>query len=324
MTTFRFQPSARLQRFLGKELIADPNLAIIEFVKNAYDAGAIKVFINFRITEFPTRLSIEDNGAGMDLASFERNWMHPGYSEKAPDAPPGHRISATTTGGRVPVGEKGLGRLAAGRLGNRLEVFTRRRASDRWLHVDFQWDRFDDMTKRMDEVQIPYDYESIPDDPSVHTGTIVVISGLQQIWDGKVRGRPAAGRSRTKLGRLKQDLRLLMRPFAANAREFVIYIDSDSFLDESDIGIVSAESVAEDADYVYSFGFKRKSRGNVTISRQLQRSERIIEELGGPKLERLPTVRLNDVAHLESRPDSLDCGPFHLYATTCGEARQGD
>src|SRR4051794_35545361 len=128
MTSFRFRPSARLQRFLGRELIADPNLAIIEFVKNAYDAGAQHVYIDFRLAESdPSELVISDDGAGMDEESFERNWMHPGYSQKATDAPPGHQVSAATTGGRTPVGEKGLGRLAAGRLGERLDVYTRRR-----------------------------------------------------------------------------------------------------------------------------------------------------------------------------------------------------
>ena len=42
---FRFRPSARLQRFLGSELIADPNVAIIEFVKNSYDAGAPRLVV---------------------------------------------------------------------------------------------------------------------------------------------------------------------------------------------------------------------------------------------------------------------------------------
>ncbi len=311
MSTFRFQPSARLQRFLGRELIADPNLAIVEFVKNAYDAGANNVFIRFKLAEDdPTRLVIADDGTGMDEQSFERNWMHPGYSEKAADAPPGHRVSAKTTGGRVPVGEKGLGRLAAGRLGDRLEVFTRRRVHDAWLHVDFQWDRFDDMTKSMDQIRIPYDYTSLPEDEIVATGTIIVISGLQQNWDGRVRGRPVPGRSRTRLGRLKQDLRLLVRPLAAGAQDFAIHLDSDSFLDLADIGTITADSATEDADYVYDFEFRVGSRGAVTIRRELKRSDRLVQEFGGEKRQRMPAVRLEDAADDERRPHTLECGPF--------------
>ncbi|MCA1706416.1 MAG: ATP-binding protein [Actinobacteria bacterium] len=311
MSTFRFRPSARLQRFLGRELIADANLAVVEFVKNAYDAGAKKIHLEFRLADaLPTQLIIADDGAGMDAEEFERNWMHPGYSEKAADAPPGHRVRATTSGGRVPVGEKGLGRLAAGRLGERLEVFTRRRARDPWLHVDFDWSKFDDMTQMMDEVRIPFDYTVNPEEPLVTTGTIVVISGLLQDWTGKVRGRPVPGRSRTRLGRLKQDLRLLVRPFAAVDQQFEIYLDSDSFLEEDDIGTISPETATDDADYIYDFEFRTSARGDATIRRELRRSERLVEEFGGERQQRLPVVKLKDVSPHERRPESLECGPF--------------
>jgi len=86
-SSFVFKPSARLQRYLGQELIADPNLAIIEFVKNAYDAGASLVLVNFELADSKTSLTIADDGVGMDLESFQKNWMHPGYSGKSPDAP---------------------------------------------------------------------------------------------------------------------------------------------------------------------------------------------------------------------------------------------
>jgi signal transduction histidine kinase len=306
---FRFRPSARLQRFLGSELIADPNLAIIEFVKNAYDAGATEVTIAFRLAEAdPTQLLIADNGEGMDQESFERNWMHPGYSEKAPEAPRARRASRSK--GRVPAGEKGLGRLAAGRLGQRLEVFTRTRVRDPWLHVDFVWEEFNDMTRMMDEVRIPYDYDSEPDESLVNKGTIVVISGLQQEWDGKVLGRPVAGRSRTKLGRLKQDLQLLVRPLAATEQDFQIHLDSDSFLEEADIGTISPETAVEEADYTYDFEFRVTARGDVTIRRELRRSDRIAEELGGEKRERFPVSKLAEVAKKEGRPETLESGPF--------------
>src|SRR5262245_5694607 len=77
-------PAARLQRFLGRELISDPNLAVAEFVKNAYDAGAPEVTIDFALAGRANlrKLIIDDNGWGMDLDRFRSNWMRPGYSEK--------------------------------------------------------------------------------------------------------------------------------------------------------------------------------------------------------------------------------------------------
>ena len=69
---FQFIPSARLQHYLGNQLIADPNLAIIEFVKNAYDAGASHLYLDFTILDTDrTALVIADDGTGMDEHSFE-------------------------------------------------------------------------------------------------------------------------------------------------------------------------------------------------------------------------------------------------------------
>src|SRR5438105_782753 len=83
---FYFEPSARLQRFLGRELISDPNLAVAEFIKNAYDAGATEVYVDFTLKGIPKEshvLTISDSGKGMDVQAFKENWMRPGYSEKA-------------------------------------------------------------------------------------------------------------------------------------------------------------------------------------------------------------------------------------------------
>lgn len=310
MNDFRFRASARLQRYLGKELIADPNLAIVEFVKNAYDAHATNVYVTFSLADAPTpTLTIADDGDGMDETSFERNWMHPGYSEKASDAPHGSQ-GASPRRGRVPVGEKGLGRLAAGRLGNALDIFTRKRPRDPWLHVRFDWHDFDDMTKHMDDIPIAYDFDTIPLEAPVKSGTIAVISGLEQTWDGRMRGRPSPGRSRTRLGRLKQDLQLLVRPLQATEDQFTVHLDSDLFLDPGDIGIINPAEASTEADYVYEFEFDVTPKNVAVIRRKLTRSVSIITELGGKPSVTFPIVNVAEVARTERRPTTLDCGSF--------------
>ena len=315
---FRFVPSARLQNYLGNQLIADPNLAIIEFVKNAYDAGAANLHLDFRISD-PERtvLVIADDGVGMDAESFEENWMHPGFSAKSPDAPvpsrqPTRSAAATRERSRIPAGEKGIGRLAAGRLGQSLEVFTRTKRSASWLHVLFDWRSFDDMNKSLQEVEISYDFETKPESPVVQSGTILIIRDLSQKWDTRVPGRPVAGRSRTRLGRLKQDLELLLRPLTASGKvDFTIYLDSDSILEESDIGVITPSTASRAADYQYSFEFQVDDKGCVRILRELRRNEVIHNELGGPRLEPFsPTVLSAGLAKQEVRPGSLECGPF--------------
>jgi len=315
---FRFVPSARLQHYLGNQLIADPNLAIIEFVKNAYDAGAAHLYLDFLISApESTALMIADDGTGMDRASFEENWMHPGFSAKSPDAParskkPPSSAAAGREAGRIPAGEKGIGRLAAGRLGGSLEIFTRTRRNAPWLHVFFDWSAFNDMTRRLQDMEIPYDFETMPESPRVQSGTILIIRGLSQRWDTRVPGRRAAGRSKTRLGRLKQDLELLVRPLSASSSvDFAIHLDSDSFLDENDIGDITPSAALRAADYQYSFEFSVDDEGRFQISRDLRRNESIHTELGRPRIERFERrVVTPTVAKDEGRPESLECGPF--------------
>jgi signal transduction histidine kinase len=315
-----FRPSARLQKYLGQELIADPNLAIIEFIKNAYDAGATHTTIEFILTDGTPRLIVADNGSGMTENEFRDNWMRPGFSHKAQNAPP--RPSAKGPGARsqarqlerarIPAGEKGLGRMAAGRLGTRLDVYTRPSPEVPWLHVPFDWAKFDDMTKPMDEVTVTPDFESTPP-PSVvvEAGTIVVISGLRQKWDGRVRGRPVAGRARTKLGRLKQDLEFFVRPLHPDYGDFAIDLQSDSAANPDDLGHVTTWTAAQAADYEYSFRFE-KVDSRAQVSREVRRSENIAVTASKPMQEDLGAFDLvMEDSDGASGPAPLACGPFY-------------
>lgn len=314
-TPFRFRPSARLQRFLGRELIADPNVAIIEFVKNSYDAGASRVEIEFSLTELPTRLTIADDGVGMNTKLFAENWMRPGFSVKAERATAqsparGASPAEVREAARVPVGEKGIGRLAAGRLGEVLDVYTRRATNQPWLHVQFRWSDFDDMNTPLDEVAIEHDLEPPPVSAPFSSGTMLVISELSQKWDERVRGRAVRGRRRTKLGRLKQDLEFLVRPMGVQRQDFAIALASDMIRDTEDVGEITPDSAAGEAHYGYSFTVE--VRGGVpTVHRRITRSAEAAELAGRPRSEQLEAVIIDDAASkLESRFADLSCGPF--------------
>src|SRR5947207_1652582 len=114
----RFEASAYLQRLIGRELISTDELAVIELVKNAYDAGASSVAITIRppSTKEPGEVTVLDDGQGMSLEGLERVFMYAGYSD---------RPSEVDTAARVPTGEKGIGRFAADKLGQNLTVLTR-------------------------------------------------------------------------------------------------------------------------------------------------------------------------------------------------------
>jgi signal transduction histidine kinase len=302
---------------LAQELISDPNVAVLEFVKNGYDAGAERVLVRFSLTDEPTSVLIADDGVGMDLEAFQQNWMHPGFSAKSPDAPAGLAAPPDTPAGkrqanRIPVGEKGLGRLAAGRLGDVMEVFTRASPDSAWLHVWFEWSDFEDMTRPLDEVEIPYEYvESLPIELDLPSGTVVMVRELSRNWKTRIPGRKALGRSDTRLGRLKEDLQLLVRPLGIDAPEFTIELASDYLIEEDDVGLVTPQTAAETAGYRFEFDFSVDARGKVAMSRRLERSAVIAEQFARPATERLGRTRLTpELAKREGRPSNLDCGPF--------------
>ena len=172
-----FRPAARLQYLLSEELVSDPNVAVLEFVKNGYDADATTIQIDFQLDDdlSKSKLIISDNGIGMSRSEFEQNWMHPGYSEKSE--------AITTSRNRIPVGEKGLGRLAAGRLGATLDVYTRKSSRSPWFHAYFRWADFNKKKKLLDQIPITWDNDAPPHETEFDRGTILVISNLTIKWN---------------------------------------------------------------------------------------------------------------------------------------------
>ncbi len=115
----RFSPSI-LSR-LGEELVPDADQGVIELVKNAYDADATRCRVELSRTGDPGGdIRVMDDGAGMTEADLRQGFLIVGRSRK--DA-----TSLTRHFQRVPVGDKGLGRLSALRLGHRVTVITRPR-----------------------------------------------------------------------------------------------------------------------------------------------------------------------------------------------------
>ena len=78
-----FRVSAALKKIIGRELINDRFIAVFELVKNAYDAGAKLVtidFQNFKSSE--PKIIISDDGCGMSLNDIKTKWLFLAYSEK--------------------------------------------------------------------------------------------------------------------------------------------------------------------------------------------------------------------------------------------------
>ncbi|MCJ7575777.1 MAG: ATP-binding protein [Dehalococcoidia bacterium] len=146
------RPRARLLRTFGDELISSETVAVIELVKNAYDADATIVWIRFHspLEIGKGMIEVVDNGHGMNLDTIKTTWMEPAtllrkrnrFSEKL---------------GRRVLGEKGIGRFASSRLAEKLEVVTRRADMRDEVRVLLDWSLFDDEEKYLDEIKVEWE-----------------------------------------------------------------------------------------------------------------------------------------------------------------------
>ena len=230
--------------------------------------------------------------------------MRPGFSEKADADPPLDK--------RVPVGEKGLGRLAAGRLGEQLDVYTRCRASDPWLHLGFRWADFNDMNTPLDEVPVWVDTDSTPPETLAEFGTIVVISRLRMKWDSRVPGRKAKDRAPTRLGRLRQDLKLLLLPLLAADSGFAVDLRHNSPLPEDHASsgpVIPPELRLLD----YQFDFALEQDGSQwSVLRTVKRSPALVKRLG-LKRETNVEVPIADLDLGEFNPDAVGSFDASIY-----------
>ena len=75
-----FRPRARLLVLLGEQLITNEVIAVVELVKNAYDADATEVMVSLNDVARPETgsIAVEDDGSGMSLDTIMNVWLEPG------------------------------------------------------------------------------------------------------------------------------------------------------------------------------------------------------------------------------------------------------
>ncbi len=190
----RIRPRARLLRTIGAELISSEVVAVIELVRNSYDADATTVEIAFNAPEDPDRatLEIRDDGHGMSREVLLGPWLEPATDFKSGDGD-GGTGGERSPQGRRRLGSKGVGRFAAQRLGSHLELRTRAEGSSTELLARFDW-RSLERDQYLDQVTIPW-----REGPAEHVapqGTNLVISRLRDLWTPERFERLRLGLSR--------------------------------------------------------------------------------------------------------------------------------
>lgn len=171
-----FTASPRILAHLGEELIKSDNTALIELVKNSYDADAFHCTVNFDVADDPlqSRIIVSDDGKGMSYDDVVNKWAVIGVgSKKASDRSPL---------GRYPLGEKGIGRLGVHKLGKKIDIFTKTKDGSE-IHVNIDWINLESAKTLDDQKIIIHEDLSNYHFKEQKHGTIIVIGNLKTQWD---------------------------------------------------------------------------------------------------------------------------------------------
>lgn len=239
----RFKPKARIIRTIGDQLISGPEAAVIELVKNAYDADANFVEIKFTPPLQPGegRISVTDDGHGMSLDDIRLKWMEPATASKVKD-----RQSPSKT--RKMMGSKGIGRFAAAKLGAKMALTSTVSAKDGQVAVlipELDWSIFSEDVY-LSDIAIDYLVQNV-EEP---TGTTIEVIELHESWN------------KDRLSKLYNELRRLLSPFAAShekADDFSVFLDL-SDCDEDSAGFDPADIFEDSGDQRNDSGYSGQGK----------------------------------------------------------------
>lgn len=202
----QFKPQARILELLGEQLIRNHRIALFELVKNSYDADAPEVSVCFHNIQDENKafIIVRDSGEGMDLDTILNIWLEPASDHKATKRKNGER---SLKFGRLPVGEKGVGRFAAQKLGSSITLITRKN-KEKEIQVKIDWNILSNH-KYLSDVPVIVTERN----PEVFTdnshGTLIRIDSLKQKW------------TRGDIRRLYRSVNAMVSPFKSKDQFYV-------------------------------------------------------------------------------------------------------
>lgn len=186
MGKLNFDVDAYTARLIGRENVSRLESAILELVKNTYDADASCCVLYFESST--QTLYLADNGDGMSTEVIRKHWMTIGNSSK--------KKKYTSTKGRIQTGAKGIGRFALDRIGDICTMYTRSEKENLEWMID--WSSFKDgipltnVTAELNEVEYLFtdfvksalniDFIRLISERFTKTGTIFKISPVRDDW----------------------------------------------------------------------------------------------------------------------------------------------
>jgi len=300
--TTGFRVDLRLLLELGERLISRDEVAIVELVKNAYDADADEVNISID----SSKIEIEDDGYGMAYNELVEGWLTIGSSIKTQNK--------KTPKNREVLGEKGLGRLAILRLGKKVTLLTQKKG-EKCYKLSLDWGEVKnrvDFSKKYSPIEtLKIDIEEIQGSIIFQKGqgTRVIIENLNSEW------------TELKIDKLKTFLSKLIDPRIEEIKPSENEKDTSYNIvrkKQEQIGflinfIVSGEKTTLEPPEItkkphYKFIANIDSKGNYTISI----SWNLDKGMGNSEIKGTLTqwkLRNEKIIRWEKDPE-YGCGPF--------------
>lgn len=246
-----FNVDANTARLIGRENVSKLDGAILELVKNAYDADANTCILYYEKTT--NVFYLMDNGSGMTSETIRNNWMTIGYSSKKEN----YKLNS----GRIQTGAKGIGRFALDRIADNCRMLSKTETESVLWAVN--WSDFNSGTKITDvgadfeTTNIDFttytneilnnDLKSLIKEKFINNGTIFKLQNLIDNW------------TTTLIEDIKKSLATLIPPEIDNI--FQLYVFSEnSNTEQSKIAVNSS-----DYSYDYKIDFNVDESGNTKI-----------------------------------------------------------
>ena len=252
--THKIRPAGRHILTIGRDLVQDPHAAVIELVKNAYDADSPDVVIAFeRTRNREYRISVADRGHGMTRDTVINKWMVPSTSDK-------EDRDGRSPGGRTMQGRKGIGRYAASILGKDLLLETTTTSGEKTT-LYLQWSDFE-QAEYLGDVEILIETEPVKQD----AGTTLTMSIAEEslvVW------------REAQFDKLQFELRKLMPPFPTIAMkqvfDVILRVSDVPEMDDMDAK-VEPFPLVEHFDYRIAGKMRANGTGSFVYSQQKSRN----------------------------------------------------
>ncbi|PQA97907.1 hypothetical protein B0A69_00145 [Chryseobacterium shigense] len=235
----RFSVDAGVIDRLGSELVAKQETAVSELVKNAYDADATKVLIKFENSDnIGGTLTIEDNGLGMTREQLINGFMRISSSSKIHN-PYSDRYD------RKRAGQKGIGRFAVQRLGQKLTITTQTNQNEQAHILSIDWTRYG-----IDQDLLSISNSIYTKQKNKNEGTILRIEGLKDKW------------SEASIKRIYNYVNDILQPFPLSEIDEINHVENEEKDLEKDPGFKvqfykkindKLISIADDKLMVYNY-----------------------------------------------------------------------